>query len=176
MQLVGMEAIMSIVDYNIRRSIKKTKLLARISDEKELSVALQQHKDDFAQFICQKRAKGKIALREIFKLGSGPIGKFGDLVSEFAIETIQAFELANNCQLTKDGIAWETLDADDMTSFVERKIAIEKPKNATTLLVLPSRLEIELLITLDSSGNQPGSEPHYWTSVYAVCGIWKVTI
>jgi hypothetical protein len=176
MQLIGMEAIMSIVDYNIRRGIKKTKLLARISDEKELSVALQQHKDDFAQFICQKRAKGKVALREIFQMGGGSIGKYGDLVSDYAMETIQAFELANNCQLVRDGIAWETLDVDDMPSFVERRIALAKPKIMTTLSLLPSRLEVELLITLDSKGNQPGSERSepYWTSVYAVCGIWKV--
>jgi hypothetical protein len=148
--------------------------LARISDEKELSVALQQHKDDFAQFICQKRAKGKIALREIFQTGSGSIGKYGDLVSDYARETIHAFELTNNCQLVRDGIAWETLDVDDMTSFVERRIALANPKSITTLKVLPSRLEVELMITLYKQGNQPGSKPHYWTSVYAVCGIWKV--
>lgn len=63
MQLIAMESIMAIVDYAVRRNIKKTKLLARISDERELSAALQQHKDDFAQYICEKRARAKLSLR-----------------------------------------------------------------------------------------------------------------
>lgn len=122
MQLIAMESIMGIVDYNMRKQLKKSKLMARISDEKELSSALQQHKDDFSAFVCKRRTKGRLELKEIFQSGSGIALRFGDLISSGALDTISAFETSCLLQLAKDGIAWELIDIDDMPTFITRQI------------------------------------------------------
>ncbi|KAJ3204434.1 hypothetical protein HK099_001163 [Clydaea vesicula] len=200
MNLIGMEAIMAIVDRSSRNQILRTKLMARMSDEKELSTSLQQHKEDFSQFICKRRLAGKKELKEIFQAGPGLVCRYGDLISDASIDTIRTFEYSNMVQLVQDGINCSFLELEDVSSLLSRQIFLSNPKKKTLIIVYPSRLEIELIVeykkeeddveTEESMMNRESPESvgqisteikqklkapvpiPYWTCVYACRGVW----
>ena len=86
MSLTSMEAIMSIVNLSARKQILRDRLINRITDEKgmdfmtwtfgcnwaskyrlEIASILQNHREEFSQFIWKRRMQSKKDLSNLFQ-------------------------------------------------------------------------------------------------------------
>ncbi|KAI8925687.1 hypothetical protein BC831DRAFT_498185 [Entophlyctis helioformis] len=110
---------------------------------------MQTHKEDFTQFIWKRRLQSRRDLRLLFQAGPGMIGRFGDLIADSSLETIQSFERSNWARLCKEAISSNICDYDDVPGFFNNKVTLMAVKPPTRINVLPNRLEFQLE---DSSG------------------------
>ncbi|KAI8617462.1 hypothetical protein BC830DRAFT_1113354 [Chytriomyces sp. MP71] len=144
LKLLEMETIVAIVNPVIRKDILRASLMSHVTDEKEISTSLQQHKDEFMQFIWKRRVQAKKQMRSLFSNGSGMICRLGDVISNSTMESIQLFEQANTIRLCRDAVRWIMCEADDIPGYLGRKVTLIHPKLATNVLLKPSRLEFNL--------------------------------
>ena len=73
--LLAIDAAMAIINLSVRRQTLRKRLVMRIKDEKgiiinlELTNMMQNHKDDFTQFIWKRRMQTKRDVRTLFQAG-----------------------------------------------------------------------------------------------------------
>ncbi|KAL7754365.1 hypothetical protein RI367_000346 [Sorochytrium milnesiophthora] len=160
------EALAAIINPGVRAQVLKSRLMARMSDEKELSSVVQQHKDDFAQMIWKRRLAVKRDLRELFQIGPGVIGKFGEVVSDVSLDIIQSLERHYSILLCKNAIHWGLSDNEDIPGAISRSAVLLAPSSSQIVQVSTSRLEFSLLPS--KSKDDAG-----WGCVYASHGLWS---
>ncbi|KAJ3203755.1 hypothetical protein HDU82_006320 [Entophlyctis luteolus] len=161
MKLLEMETVVSIVSVPVRRDILRKNMMAHMNDEKEISTSLQQHKDEFSQFVLKRRIHSKKEMRSLFSNGSGMICRLGDLVSANTLEAIQLFEQSSAVRLTCDAVCWNLCEPEDLPAYLDKKVAIRQPKLPCTLLLKPSRVEVKL---------QSGASANSWGCAYGTHG------
>ncbi|KAJ3038616.1 hypothetical protein HDV00_000460 [Rhizophlyctis rosea] len=144
MSLLGMEAVVAIINFSVRKQILRSRVMGRMSDEKELSSTLNQHREEFSQFIWKRRVASRKEMRMLFQAGPGMICRFGDMIGDSTLEGLQAFEKNNWARLSRDGIRWDLVDGDDLGMYFMRKVFLIAPKHRTRLRVTTSRLEVHL--------------------------------
>ncbi|XJO77036.1 hypothetical protein BDV3_001679 [Batrachochytrium dendrobatidis] len=171
--LLGTEAAMGIINIGLRKQMLRTRLVSRVSDEKELNNMMQTHKDDFTQFIWKRRLQSRRDLRLLFQAGPGMIGRFGELISDSNMEVIQTFERNNLAKLCKEAITSGLCDHDDVPGFFNNKITLISPKKMKRINVFPSRLEFQIKEIEDDMAVR---DPEQWYTVYATCGPWAIKL
>ncbi|KND01565.1 uncharacterized protein SPPG_03365 [Spizellomyces punctatus DAOM BR117] len=180
MALIAMEAVVSIVNFSTRKQILRSRLMKKMTDEKELSSALQQHRDEFTQFIWNRRMTSRKEMRQLFQTGPAVVCRFGDVIAESTLEALQSFERFNWVRLCKDKIAGEVCNDDDIPSYFLRQMFLAAPIVPTAVIVHPNRLELHLSrLTSSEAGvrRQPADELRAdWGCVYATAGVWKVRL
>ncbi|KAJ3246138.1 hypothetical protein HDU78_007785 [Chytriomyces hyalinus] len=144
MKLLEMETIVSIVNPTMRKDILRNNLMVHMNDEREISVSLQQHKDEFMQFIWKRRVNAKKQMRSLFSNGSGMMCRLGDVISNGAMEGIQLFEQANIVRACRDAVRWTLCEPEDIPAYLGKKMALVNPKFQTHVIVKNSRLEFHL--------------------------------
>ncbi|KAJ3071600.1 hypothetical protein HDU98_005102 [Podochytrium sp. JEL0797] len=161
LKILEMETIVAIVNTAARKEVLKANLMIHMNDEKEASTSLQQHKDEFTQFIWKRRAHSKKEMRALFSNGTGMIGRLGELISTGTLEGIHLFEQANTVRLTRDAVRWILCETEDLPAYLGKKIALLTPKVPTPILLSPTRLDFHL---------HPTAAPHTFHCVYASSG------
>ncbi|KAI9006126.1 hypothetical protein BC832DRAFT_470038 [Gaertneriomyces semiglobifer] len=146
---------------------------------KELSSALQQHRDEFAQFISGRRLAARRDMRTLFQTGTGVISRFGDLIAESTLESVQAFERANLARLCRDAVLGNLCLEEDIPSYFLRQIFLASPLIRTDVITHPNRLEVHLS---QSSINEGAEETTAaaprpeWGCIYATAGLWRARL
>lgn len=67
MLIKSMEAIMAIATVGVRKQILRDRLIKRMTDEKELSSILSNHREEFAQFLWKRRTQSRKELSVLFQ-------------------------------------------------------------------------------------------------------------
>ena len=67
MLITRMEAIMAIATVNVRKQITRDRLVKRMTDEKELSTILSNHREEFAQLLWKRRIQSRKELSVLFQ-------------------------------------------------------------------------------------------------------------
>jgi hypothetical protein len=93
---------------------------------------------------------------------SSLVGRFGDMISETTLDSIQSFERRNRARLVRDGIQSDFLETEDLTVFLSYKVFLMNPTSASAATISSNRLEIE--ITKASTSK--------WAAVYASDSLW----
>lgn len=122
MSLLAIDAAMSIINLSSRKTALRKRLQMRVREEKELTIMMQSHKDDLMTFIWKRRLQSKREVRSLFQGGMGMIGRFGDLVSESCLESVQAFEKHNLAKLLKDAIHSGQCEAEDIAGLIYLRV------------------------------------------------------
>ena len=125
MSVLSMETMMGIIAIGLRRQLLRDRYICRMTDEKELAQVLQNHKEDFSQYIWKRRAQSKKDLSNLFQSCSNMIRRFGDIVSDNSLDSIQSFEKRNRARICRDGIQFNFLDQDDSAAFFSNKVFIK---------------------------------------------------
>ena len=60
------------------------------------------------------------------KNSSSLVTRFGDMISETSLESIQMFEKRNKTRSCKDGIRWEYLNDDDSELYFAPKVRLSR--------------------------------------------------
>ncbi|KAL2916170.1 hypothetical protein HK105_204261 [Polyrhizophydium stewartii] len=167
LSLLGIEASMGIINIGLRKQALRMRLVNRLTDEKELSNMMQNHKEDFTQFIWKRRLQSRRDLRLLFQTGPGMIGRFGDLIADSTLEAIQSFERSNWAQLCKEAISSGICDYDDVSL-----VSVKTP--GSRINVFQSRLEFQIDDVLENSSESKDLER--WFTVYATSGPWAVKL
>ncbi|KAJ3113482.1 hypothetical protein HDU96_003349 [Phlyctochytrium bullatum] len=144
MKCIEMETVVSIISTGLRRQILRTNVMAHMTDEKEISSTLQQHRDEFLQFIWKRRCQARKDLRALFQVGPGMICRFGDMLADASLEVLNSFEKLNTVRLCRDSINWELCEADDIPYFFTNKIALALPYRTSPAVVAPNRIDVHL--------------------------------
>ncbi|KAJ3161365.1 hypothetical protein HDU86_007147 [Geranomyces michiganensis] len=180
MALISMEAVVSIVNFSARKQILRERLMKRMTDEKELATALQAHRDQFAQFIWKRRLGARREMRALFQTGPGMISRFGDLITNSTLESLQSFERMNWARLCKDKIAAGVCGDEDVPGYFMRKIFLAAPAGPSEVVVHQNRLELHLRepqSNPDGSTPPPQTPPKYeWGCVYGTAGPWRARL
>ncbi|KAJ3300337.1 hypothetical protein HK104_001755 [Borealophlyctis nickersoniae] len=175
MSLIGMEAVVSIINFSIRKQILRSRLMNKMTDEKELSSSMQHHRDEFSQFIWKRRMAARKDMRMLFQAGPGMICRFGDTIGDSTLEALQAFEKNNWARLCRDGIQWGLVGADDIPTYFLRKIYLVAPRVRTGFKISANRLEMTLgadTKDLFADMQNPPPTPPEWECAYATAGPW----
>ncbi len=122
--ILGVEAAMSIINLSTRKQTLRKSLFSRMRDEKELNILMQAHRDEFTQFIWKRRLGTKKDLRGIFQSGPGIIGRFGDLIADTNLESIQNFEKTNCSKICKDAISFGFCEAEDIQGYFRQTVLL----------------------------------------------------
>ncbi|KAI9363417.1 hypothetical protein DFJ73DRAFT_811117 [Zopfochytrium polystomum] len=157
LSIIHMDSIMAVVHSGHRKQILKAKQQQHMANEQEMSVALQQHRDEFGQFIWKRRIESKRDLRALFQTGPGLVCKFGDMIADAALESIQLFDKVNNARLCKDAIKSGLCAEEDIPDFFARKITLLNPRGQTYSVISPNHLEFKLSLS---------TPPGEWTCLY----------
>ncbi|KAJ3097483.1 hypothetical protein HDU97_004850 [Phlyctochytrium planicorne] len=170
MKLIEMETVVSIINATVRKQILRNNLMAHMSDEKEISSSLQQHRDEFSQFIWKRRFQARKDLRALFQVGPGMICRMGDIIADATLELLLLFEKTNSLRLCKDAINWSLCEGDDIPGFFTKKIAIAAPSPIVPVSIAPNRIDFSIpdsakLIAKDG-----------WVSVYGTTGPWAARL
>ncbi|KAJ3016068.1 hypothetical protein HKX48_004246 [Thoreauomyces humboldtii] len=186
MALISMEAIVSIVNFSARKQILRERLMKRMTDEKELASALQAHRDQFAQFIWKRRVAARKEMKSLFQTGPGMIARFGDLIADSTLESLQSFERVNWARLCKDKIAAGVCIEEDVPGYFLRKLFLVAPIVHADVAVHPNRLEVHLTVLPDdgsaptptpaSTTATPSSPQSEWGCIYATAGPWRARL
>ncbi|KAI8589518.1 hypothetical protein BDZ88DRAFT_461954 [Geranomyces variabilis] len=180
MALISMEAVVSIVNFSARKQILRERLMKRMTDEKELATALQAHRDQFAQFIWKRRVGARKDMRALFQTGPGMISRFGDLITNSTLESLQSFERMNWARLCKDKIAAGVCSDEDVPAYFTRKIFLAAPAVPADVVVHANRLEVHLREPRSSpdGGTPPPVTPpkNDWGCVYGTAGPWRARL
>ncbi|KAI9331354.1 hypothetical protein BDR26DRAFT_870379 [Obelidium mucronatum] len=158
LKLLEMETIVAIVNPVVRRDILRSQLMGHMNDEKEMSTSLQQHKDEFMQFIWKRRVHAKKEMRSLFANGSGMMCRLGDMISGSTMEGIQLFEQSNTVRLCRDAVRWTMCEAEDLPTLLNKKMGIILPKVPSHIIMKPNRLEFYV---------DEKAPPFSWSCVYA---------
>ncbi|KAI8899147.1 hypothetical protein BC833DRAFT_587015 [Globomyces pollinis-pini] len=142
--IIGVEAVMSIINITVRKQSLKKRLFSKMMDEKELNTLMQTHKEDFTQFIWKRRLQTKKDLRFLFQSGPGTIGRFGDIIANNNLESIQGFERYNWARLCKDAINFGMCELEDIPGFFNQ-VCLQSPRNNSHVMISPSRLEFKVM-------------------------------
>jgi hypothetical protein len=67
MLIKSMEAIMAIITISVRKQILRDRLIKRMTDEKELSTILSNHREEFAQLLWKRRILARKELSVLFQ-------------------------------------------------------------------------------------------------------------
>jgi hypothetical protein len=67
MLIKSMEAIMAIVTVSVRKQILRDRLIKRMTDEKELSSILSNHREEYVQFLWKRRILARKELSVLFQ-------------------------------------------------------------------------------------------------------------
>ena len=67
MLITSMEAIMAIVHVDGRKQLLRDRLINRMTDEKELSSILSNHREEFSQFLLKRRIQSRKELSILFQ-------------------------------------------------------------------------------------------------------------
>jgi hypothetical protein len=67
MLIKSMEAIMAIITVSVRKQILRDRLIKRMTDEKELSSILSNHREEFVQFLWKRRILARKELSVLFQ-------------------------------------------------------------------------------------------------------------
>ena len=189
--ILGTEVAMSIINIQTRKLTLRKNLFSRMMDEKglvlaasiillELNNLLQAHKETFTQFIWKRRVQTKKDLRVLFQTGfelglyliflprSGIIGRFGDLIAESNIETIQAFERTNSMQICNEAIDTGICELEDIPGVFKQVILLQPPvSNNTAITISSSRLEFKVIEKKISDE---------WYCLAATSGPWAIKL
>ncbi|KAJ2999525.1 hypothetical protein HDV02_002672 [Globomyces sp. JEL0801] len=155
--IIGVEAVMSIINITVRKqSLKKRYVNILLNHcETELNTLMQTHKEDFTQFIWKRRLQTKKDLRFLFQSGydifilsvllrPGTIGRFGDIIANNNLESIQGFERYNWARLCKDAINFGMCELEDIPGFFNQ-VCLQSPRNNSHVMISPSRLEFKVM-------------------------------
>lgn len=143
----------------------------KIKDEKELTNMMQNHKEEISQYIWKRKLQNKRDVRALFQGGMGMVCRFGDMISESCLESIQSFEKHNLGMLLKESINQGKCEADDIPGLLNQRVCTFKLNlkgallafNSTKINVAINRLEFQL--TSDDI-----SDENKWFCVYGTCG------
>lgn len=156
-----MQATQTIVNAPLRRQCLKSRMLQQMSSEQELSILLQQHKEEFGQYVSKRRLNSKRDMRTLFQTGPSVVCKFGDMIADASAEGIHLFEKANTSRLCKDAIKSGLCEEDDIPGFFAKKILLLPPRLQSHAILSMNRLETHLSMT---------ALPGEWNCIYASQG------
>ncbi|RKO94582.1 hypothetical protein BDK51DRAFT_15469, partial [Blyttiomyces helicus] len=142
---------------------------------------LQQHRDEFSQFIWKRRLASKKEMQLLFQAGPGMLCRFGDMIADSTLESLEAFERNNWARLCRDGINWGLCNSDDIPLYFNRKIYLVAPRVPARATVHPNRLELHLP---HQSRSDPFPEatpppvlpPQEWACAYSTAGPWSARL
>ncbi|ORX84101.1 hypothetical protein BCR32DRAFT_266582 [Anaeromyces robustus] len=120
-----MEAIVGITNMTVRKNIIRNIYKVKIENEKTLYKILEQHKNNFIDFIFKRRLSQKTESQNIFSSGYNMITKFGDMLSESMLNKIKRFNRIHQTILCFDGIKSEYLEADDLQIYFQPKVYLD---------------------------------------------------
>ncbi|ORY38662.1 hypothetical protein BCR33DRAFT_754541 [Rhizoclosmatium globosum] len=127
-----------------------------------MSTTLQQHKDEFSQFIWKRRVQSKKEMRSLFSSTSGMMCRLGDVISSNTTEAIAQFEQSNAVRLTRDVVKWTLCEAEDLPGYLGKKMILMSPRvQPHSINLKHNRLEFHL----DNS-----TPPLTWGCIYGNCG------
>ncbi|KAI8810374.1 hypothetical protein BJ742DRAFT_707848, partial [Cladochytrium replicatum] len=64
--LIAMEAVVAMVNVGLRKQVLRGRIVEKLSEEKDISLILQQHREDFAQLIWKRRTAMRRESRNLF--------------------------------------------------------------------------------------------------------------
>ncbi|KAI8914438.1 hypothetical protein EDD86DRAFT_186711 [Gorgonomyces haynaldii] len=127
---------------------------------------MQNHKDEFTQFIWKRRMQTKRDVRHLFQQSTGMLGRLGDLISESSLESIQQFEKNNWAKLCKDVIEANTCELEDIPGYFGQKVLLKPPIHLDELKMSTNRTDFYL------GSEEAEIDPQKWYCVYASQGPW----
>ncbi|ORX51090.1 hypothetical protein BCR36DRAFT_351617 [Piromyces finnis] len=123
-----MEALMGITNITVRKNIIKNIYKEKIDNEKTLYNILEQHKDNFLEFIMKRRITQKVESQNIFSSGYSMITRFGDMLSESMLNKIKRFNKTQQTILCFDGIKSEYLETDDLQIYFQPRVYLDNTR------------------------------------------------
>ncbi|KAI8921425.1 hypothetical protein DFJ77DRAFT_163161 [Powellomyces hirtus] len=121
-------------------------------------------------------------MRALFQTGPGMISRFGDMITNSTLESLQSFERTNWARLCKDKIAAGVCNDEDVPGYFLRKIFLVAPIIPADVSVHANRLEVHLTTvpgddTLGLPTNAPTSTLKCdWGCIYATAGPWRARL
>lgn len=164
--LLAIDCAMAVISQPARKAILKKRHSLALKDERELTLLMQNHKDDFTSFIWKRRMASKRSVRSLHQGAMAAMGRVGDLISDSSLESINTFEKTNMARLLKDVINTWNCEQEDVMGALGMRACLALPRISRAFKLSANRLEAQLLS--DDTANNA------WHCIYGSCGPWAL--